>query len=320
MHITVLDADTLGFEADEWSVLAGMGELTLHPATGHDCQDVLAHVGDADVVLTNKVPLRADALAAMDRLKLVSVLATGHNIIDLSAAQSKGVTVCNVPAYSSASVAQHTVALMLELCNHCGLHSRSVHASDWTRSEHFCYWLKPIVELSGLTAGMMGFGEIGRRTAAILHAMGARIQACVRTPRDAPDWEGFRWVDRDELFATSDIVSLHCPQSPETEGLVNAERIAGMRTGAMLVNTSRGGLIDEPALAAALRSGKLSGAALDVVSTEPMAAENPLLGAPNCILTPHIAWSSEPSRRRLLEVTAENIRAFFEDRAQNVVS
>ena len=139
MHITVLDADTLGFKADDWSVLAGMGELTLHPATGHACQDVLAHVSDADVALTNKVPLRADVFAAMDRLKLVSVLATGHNIIDLSAAQSKGVTVCNVPAYSSASVAQHTVALMLELCNHCGLHSRSVHAGDWTRSEHFCY-------------------------------------------------------------------------------------------------------------------------------------------------------------------------------------
>lgn len=320
MRITVLDADTLGLDAEAWSALAELGELTLHPATGHACADVLAHAGDADVVLTNKVPLRADAFAGMDQLKLVSVLATGYNIIDLAAAQSKGVTVCNVPAYSSASVAQHTVALILELCNHCGPHSTSVHAGDWTRSEHFCYWLKPVVELTGLTVGLMGFGDIGRRTGVILHAMGARIQACVRTPRDAPDWEGFRWVDREELFATSDIVSLHCPQSAETEGLVNAEQIAGMRRGAMLVNTARGGLVEESALAAALRRGQLSGAALDVVSAEPMAADNPLLGAPNCILTPHIAWSSEPSRRRLLDVTVGNIQAFFEGRPQNVVS
>lgn len=320
MRITVLDADTLGLDAEAWSALAELGELTLHPATGHGYHDVLVHVGEADVVLTNKVPLRAEVFAALDRLKLVSVLATGYNIIDLAAAQSRGVTVCNVPAYSSASVAQHTVALILELCNHCGLHSTSVHAGDWTRSEHFCYWLKPVVELTGLTVGLMGFGDIGRRTGAILHAMGARIQACVRTPRDAPDWEGFRWVGQDELFATSDIVSLHCPQSPETEGLVDAERIAGMRTGAMLVNTARGGLVDESALAAALRRGQLSGAALDVVSAEPMAADNPLIGAPNCILTPHIAWSSEPSRRRLLDVTVGNIRAFLGDSPQNVVS
>lgn len=319
MRITVLVADTLGFDAEAWSAVAELGELTLHPATGHGVGEVLAHADGADVVLTNKVPISADAFAAMSEVKLVSVLATGYNIIDLSAAQSRGVTVCNVPAYSSASVAQHTVALILELCNHCGLHSASVHAGDWARSKHFCYWLKPVVELTGLTVGMMGFGDIGRRTAAILHAMGARIQACVRAPREAPDWEGFRWVNQDKLFATSDIVSLHCPQTPETEGMVNAERIAQMRPGAMLINTARGGLVDEFALTAALRSGQLSGAAVDVVSAEPMASENALLGAPNCIVSPHIAWSSEPSRRHLLDVTAKNIKAFFDGRPQNTV-
>lgn len=320
MKITVLDAQTLGFDGSEWASLSRLGELTLHPATGHSLDHVLAHADGADVVLTNKVPLRADALAALTNLKLISVLATGYNIIDLEAAKKSGVTVCNVPAYSSASAAQHAVALILELCNNCGLHSESVHAGDWTRSPHFCYWKKPPVELTGLTIGMFGFGDIGRRTAAILHAMGARIQACVRTPREAPGWEGFSWVTQDELFATSDIISLHCPQTPENTGFINAERIAGMKSGAMLINTARGGLVNEQALANALRSGQLAGAAVDVVATEPMAEENPLLGAPNCIITPHIAWASRPSRCRLLEVSAANLVAFFDGRPQNVVS
>tara|TARA_R110002111_G_scaffold6626_1_gene28227 strand:+ start:96 stop:1061 length:966 start_codon:yes stop_codon:yes gene_type:complete len=320
MKITVLDADTLGFKADAWREVARLGELTLHPATGRTNDEILANIGAADVILTNKVPLSQDVLARLDQVKLISVLATGYNIIDLAAAQSQGVTVCNVPAYSSSSVAQHTVALILELCNNCGLHSETVHRGDWCNSKHFCYWVKPVIELTGLTVGMMGFGDIGRKTATILHAMGARIQACVRTPRNTPDWEGFRWVDRDELFASSDIVSLHCPQSPDTEGLVDTDRIASMRKGAMLVNTARGGLVDESAIAAALHSGQLSAVALDVVSAEPMQGNNPLLGAPNCIITPHIAWSSEQSRRRLLDVTVNNLQAFLAGSPQNTVS
>jgi glycerate dehydrogenase len=294
--------------------------LTLHPTTEHKLDAVLENARGADVVLTNKVPLGSDALAALTDLKLISVLATGYNIIDVMKAKARGVTVCNVPAYSTASTAQHTLALILELCNHCGLHSQSVHRGDWTRAPLFTYWKKPVVELTDLTVGMMGFGAIGRRTATILHAMGARIQACVRTPRDAPDWAGFRWVDRDELFETSDIVSLHCPQTAETTGFVNAELIARMKPGALLVNTARGGLVDESALANALQSGQLAGLAVDVLSTEPMASGNPLLGAPNCIITPHIAWASEPSRRRLLDITAGNIKAFLAGRPENVVS
>lgn len=319
MKISVLDADTLGFDESAWSGLAALGELTLHPSTKHSRDSVLAHAADADVVLTNKVPLRSDVISSLNNLKLVSVLATGYNIIDLPAAQAQGVTVCNVPAYSSASVAQHTVALILELCNNCGLHSQSVHAGDWVSSPQFSYWKKPLVELTGLTVGMMGFGDIGRRTATILHAMGARIQACVRTPRDAPDWEGFRWVDRDELFVSSDIVSLHCPETPENHGFINEALLATMKPEAMLINTARGGLIDEQALAGALRSGQLAGAAVDVVSAEPMVADNPLLGAPNCIITPHLAWASEPSRRRLLDVSAQNLKAFFDGAVQNLV-
>ncbi|MGJ8654627.1 MAG: D-2-hydroxyacid dehydrogenase [Opitutaceae bacterium] len=320
MKISVLDADTLGFNQNAWAELAALGDLTLHPATSHTMDDLLHHAQGAEVLLTNKVPLLADVLSKLESLKLISVLATGYNIIDLETAKARGVTVCNVPAYSSASVAQHAVALILELCNHVGLHSQSVHDGDWTRSTHFCYWKKPLVELTGLTVGMMGFGDIGRRTATILHAMGARIQACVRTPRNAPDWEGFRWVDRDELFATSDIVSLHCPETPENHGFVNEALLGTMKSSAMLINTARGGLVDEAALAQALRRGQIAAAALDVVSSEPMATGNPLLGAANCMMTPHIAWASEPSRRRLLDVSVRNIQAYIAGQPQNVVS
>lgn len=320
MKISVLDADTLGFNESAWAGLAALGELTLYPITGHSFDEIVANAKGADVVLSNKVPLGSDVLEALTDLKLISVLATGYNIIDLDAAQSQGIVVCNVPAYSLASVAQHTVALILELCNNCGLHSQSVHVSDWTRSQHFCYWKKPVIELTGMTVGMMRFGDIGRRTASILQLMGARIQACVRTPRDAPQWEGFRWVDRDELFCTSDIVSLHCPETPETRGFVNESLLSSMKPEAMLINTARGGLVDEAALANALRSGRIAGAALDVVSAEPMQKDNLLLGAPNCIMTPHIAWASEPSRRRLLEITEANLQSFVDGRPQNLVS
>ncbi|NBB80160.1 MAG: D-2-hydroxyacid dehydrogenase [Verrucomicrobia bacterium] len=320
MKIVVLDADTLGFERDAWDGLAGIGDLVLRPNTGHSAEAVLAEVKGAEVVLTNKVPLRREVLEKLDQLKLISVLATGTNNIDLGAAKSCGITVCNVPAYSSASVAQQTVALLLELCNHCGLHSESVHAGDWVRSPHFCYWKKPLIELTGRTVGLVGFGDIGRRTGAILHAMGARVQACVRQPRDTPDWEGFRWVERETLFETSDIVSLHCPETPETRGFIDAALLRSMKPGALLINTARGSLIDEAALASALQSGQLGGAALDVVASEPMRPDNPLLGAQNCIITPHLAWASEPSRRRLLAATQGNIEGFIGNHPQNLVA
>ena len=320
MKIVVLDADTLGFNQIAWSELAAFGELVLHPTTDHMNGEVLRHAEGADVILTNKVPLQGDVLSKLKSLKLISVLATGYNIIDLEQAKACGVTVCNVPAYSSASAAQHTVALILELCNHAGLHSQSVHNGDWIRSPHFCYWKKPVVELTGLTVGMMGFGDIGRRAATILHAMGARIQASVRTPRDMPDWEGFRWVNLNELFATSDIVSLHCPETQENRGFVNEALLATMKPSAMFINTARGGLVDEEALAQALHCGQIAGAAVDVVSAEPMAEDSPLLGVPNCIITPHIAWASEPSRRRLLKISVANLQAYFAGQAQNVVA
>ncbi|MGC6455901.1 MAG: D-2-hydroxyacid dehydrogenase [Coraliomargaritaceae bacterium] len=320
VQITALDFETLGFNESAWSDLTSIGELRLYGATNSDIPSILAHAQNADVLLTNKVPLPEAVFSALPKLKLVSVLATGYNVIDLQAAAKHAVTICNVPAYSSASTAQHAVALILELCNQCGLHSRSVHQGEWIRSKHFSYWKKPVIELTGKTVGLVGFGDIGRRVATVLHTMGARIQACVRRPRDTPDWEGFRWVDTEELFATADIVSLHCPETPDNHGFVNADLLARMKPGAMLINTARGGLVDEAALADALRSRHLAGAAADVISAEPMREENPLFGAPNCILTPHIAWASAPSRSRLLEISIENIKAFIAGKPQNVVS
>lgn len=319
MKIVVLDAETLGFEAEAWQSLADLGELVLYDFTAGSKEAVVEHARGATVVLSNKVPLRAETLRELPELKLISVLATGYNNVDLEAAREAGIRVCNVPAYSSASVAQHTVALLLELCNQCGLHNESVQAGDWVRSRQFCYWKQAPIELTGLTVGLMGFGDIGRRVGAILRAMGARIQACVRNPRDAPDWEGFEWVDREKLFATSDVISLHCPETAENHKFVNADLLGTMKREAFLINTARGGLINEDDLAAALRSGQLAGAALDVVAVEPMREDNPLLGVPNCILTPHIAWASEPSRRRMLEISAANIAGFLKAAPQNVV-
>lgn len=266
---------------------------------------VLEHAAGAEVLLSNKVPLRAEVLAELPDLKLISVLATGYNNVDLDVARERGIRVCNVPAYSAASVAQHTVALILELCHQCGAHNASVQAGDWMRSRQFCYWKQAPLELTGLTVGLMGFGDIGRRTGVILHAMGARIQACVRTPRDAPDWAGFEWVDAATLFATSDIVSLHCPETVENHKFVNADLLGTMKESAFVINTARGGLVDEAALASALKEGQLAGAGLDVVAVEPMRENNLLLGAPNCIITPHLAWASEPSRRRMIDISVK---------------
>lgn len=320
MKIVVLDAETLGFGNEAWGSLADLGDLVLHDSTEGSTEAVLEHAQGAAVVLSNKVPLRAESLRQLPELKLISVLATGYNNVDLAAAQGQGITVCNVPAYSSASVAQHTMALLLELCNQCGLHNESIQAGDWVRSRQFCYWKQAPLELTGLTVGLMGFGDIGRRVGAILHAMGARIQACVRNPRDMPDWDGFEWVDVATLFATSDIVSLHCPETAENHKFVNADLLATMKGSAFLINTARGGLIDENDLALALGSGQLAGAALDVIAVEPMQADNPLLGVPNCILTPHLAWASEPSRRRMLEISAANVAGFLKGLPQNQVS
>lgn len=320
MKIVVLDAGTLDFDDAAWAPLRELGELRLYASTPTDAGIVSERVREADVVFTNKVALSADVLEGAGALKFIGVLATGFNVVDVAAAARLGKTICNVPIYGTATTAQHAVALILELCNQVGAHSASVHAGDWVRSELFSYWKQAPLELADLTVGIVGFGKIGRRVAAALDAMGATILASARTPRDSPEYAGFEWASTEEIFTRADIVSLHCPETPENSGFVNAALLATMKPGALLVNTARGGLVCESALADALRSGALGGAAVDVVRREPMAADCPLLGVPSCIVTPHIAWASEPARRRLLATSFDNLKQFLAGSAVNVVS
>ncbi len=320
MQIIVLDAGTLDFDDAAWAALRELGDVQLYASTATDAAAIRQCIGEAEVVFTNKVPLSADVLEAAPNLKFIGVLATGYNVVDTAAAARFGQTVCNVPTYGSATTAQHAVALILELCNHVGQHSASVHAGDWVRSELFSYWQQAPRELASMTVGIVGFGTIGRRVAAILHAMGAKVIASARTERNTPDYDGFEWASNEVIFERADLVSLHCPETSETSGFVNAALLATMKPGALLVNAARGGLVCEVSLGAALRSGTLGGAAVDVVRKEPMAADCPLLGAPNCLITPHIAWASEPARRRLLATSVDNLRQFIAGHPVNVVS
>jgi glycerate dehydrogenase len=319
MKIVVLDAGTLAFDDAVWSALGEFGDVQLYVSTSADAETIIQRIGEAEVVFTNKVPLSAEVLEAAVSLKFIGVLATGYNVVDVAAAARLGQTLCNVPAYGATTTAQHAVALILELCNQVGRHSASVHAGDWVRSELFSYWKQAPRELAAMTIGIVGLGTIGRRVAAAVNAMGARVLASARTERDTPDYDGFEWASNDVIFERADLVSLHCPETSQTSGFVDAALLATMKRGALLVNTARGGLVCEVSLAAALRSGALGGAAVDVLCNEPMAADCPLLGAPNCLITPHIAWASEPARHRLFDTSVDNLRQFIAGHPVNVV-
>ncbi|MBC8095042.1 MAG: D-2-hydroxyacid dehydrogenase, partial [Akkermansiaceae bacterium] len=252
------------------------------------------------------------------KLKYIGVLATGTNVIDLAAARARGISVTNVPAYATNSVAQLTFALLLELTLHVGQHSDSVRNGDWSRSQDFCYSRTPLIELSGLTLGLVGFGSIAQAVARIGSAFGMQVIATVRRPR--ADESGVRFVDAEKVFRESDVLSLHCPLTPETKHLINAERLGWMKPTAFLINTGRGPLIDEAALAAALNACRIAGAGLDVLSVEPPAADNPLLTAKNCLITPHVGWATHAARARLMRVAVENVRSFLAGKPQNVVN
>ncbi len=320
MKIVILDAGTLDLAPELWAEFEALGELELYAHTPPVAEEISKRISGADAVFTNKVPLEASVLRSAPLLKYIGVLATGYNIIDMDAAHDQGITVCNVPGYSTASTAQHAVALILELCNQVGLHSRSVHEGDWVRSQHFSYWRSAPRELASMTVGIIGFGTIGRRVAAALNAMGATILASARRPRDAPEYPGFEWASNEAIFERADLVSLHCPETPGNSGFVNEALLNSMPRGALLVNTARGGLVDEDALAQALISGHLGGAAIDVVRQEPMRHDCPLLGIEQCIITPHIAWASEQARLRLVSQSADQLRLFMEGAPVNAVS
>ncbi|MGB0766790.1 MAG: D-2-hydroxyacid dehydrogenase [Phycisphaeraceae bacterium] len=309
------DAKTDADEAD-WSPLASLGELVVHERTAPE--QTIERIGDAEIVLTNKTPITEAILQACPGLKYVGVLATGVNVVDLDAAKARGLTVCNVPGYSTHSVAQHVLALLLELTCRVGEHDAAVRAGRWVSCEDFSFTTGRLVELHGKTLGIVGMGAIGQAVARVGAALGMSIAASSRTEKEI----GLpaEWLSVDALFAEADVVTLHCPLTAETRGLVDAARLSSMKRSAYLINTGRGPLIDEPALAEALTDGTIAGAGLDVLSSEPPSADNPLLRAPNCVITPHTAWATVASRRRLLQIAADNLRGYLDGQPINVVS
>lgn len=308
MKIVVLDGHALNPGDLSWAFLDQFGTVTAYDRSGPE--QAAERIGDAEIVLLNKVPITEEVLARCPSIRLICVLATGYNVVDVEAARKRGITVCNVPDYGTATVAQFTFALLLELCHRVGHHDEAVHAGRWSACPDFCFWDTPQMELAGKTLGIIGFGRIGRAVGKIARAFGMEVIAYNRSrhPEGAKIGE---YVDLDTLLSRADIVSLHCPLTSENRGLINAGAIAKMKDGAILLNTARGALVDEAALAQALRSGKLGGAAADVVTTEPIDPVSPLLTAPNCILTPHMAWGALESRLRILDCTERSIRAFL---------
>lgn len=318
LNMVVLDGEPLDSGDGRFTELAMLGELTVHEATKPE--EIVERCAGAQVIFTNKVRLDAATFAALPALRLVVVLATGYDVVDVKAARARGVPVCNVPEYGTEAVAQHALALMLELARHAGLHDRAVRAGDWARAGQFSFWHTPQIELTGLTLGIVGLGRIGTRTAGLARAFGMRVVATASRARPGPGWPDFAWLTVDELFATADFVSLHCPVTEATRHLVDERRLARMKRGAYLVNTARGALVDEAALAAALHSGHLGGAALDVVSVEPIRPDNPLLSAPRCVLTPHLAWATSAARARLTAGVVGAVRAWLAGKPINVVN
>lgn len=311
-RIVVLDGYTLNPGDLSWSSLEELGPVTLHDHTPPEL--TLERAQGAPIVLTNKTVLSADTLRALPELRYVGVLATGYNVVDITVAAERGIAVTNVPGYAAASVSQAVFALILELSNRTGDHARAVSEGRWAKSRDFCFWDTPLVELSGLTLGIVGFGAIGRDVSNIARAFGMRVIVHSRRLVDGEENVSF-----DDLFARADVISLHCPLTPETKGLVNAERLSQMKPSAFLINTGRGPLIDEAALADALNRGQIAGAGLDVLGKEPPAADNPLFTAKNCFITPHIAWATKASRERLLATSVANVRAFLAGAPQNLI-
>jgi glycerate dehydrogenase len=313
MHIVILDGLTTNPGDVSWEPLERLGTLTVFDRTPPG--EVAARAAGAAAVLTNKAIVGREQIAALPDLRYIGVLATGTNIVDLAAASERGIPVCNVPEYSTPNVVQATWALILELANRVGHHDRTVHEGRWAASQDFCYWDGELVELAGRTLGIVGHGRIGRGVAAVGRALGMRVIHHRRQCGGDP-----ACVDLDTLFRESDVVSLHCPLTPETKGLVDERRLALMKPTAFLVNTARGPLVDEAALAAALNAGRIAGAGLDVLAVEPPPPSNPLLAARNCVITPHVAWATRDARRRLIDVTAANLAAFAAGQPQNVVN
>ena len=317
MKIVILDGYGLNPGDLSWDAFEALGEVTLYDYTAPE--QAAERMRGAEAVITNKTVLTKELIAGCETLRYIGVLATGYNVVDLTAAAERGIPVSNVPAYSTAAVGQFTIGMLLEICCQIGFHDRSVHDGDWASCPDFSYWKTPLIELAGKTMGIIGFGRIGRQTGAIAKAMGMRVLATGSRPCD----EGkaiAEYVDLGTVLRQSDVISLHCPLFPETTGIINKDSIAKMKDGVIILNMARGPLIVEEDLAQALNSGKVYAAGMDVVSQEPIRADNPLLTAKNCFLTPHIAWASRECRQRIMEITEQNIRSFLDGNVQNRVN
>ena len=312
MKIVVLDGYAANPGDLEWKAMETLGELTVYDRSTPG--EVDERIGDAEIVLVNKVEMTREHMRNAKNLKYIGVLATGYNIVDIAAAKELGIVVTNIPAYSTDSVAQLVFALLLEITHHVGHHNAAVHAGRWSNNADFCFWDYPLTELADKTMGVIGYGRIGRRVGEIARAFGMNVLAYTRTPRDP------ECVPLDELLAKSDVISLHCPLFPDTKQLINHETIAKMKEGAILINTSRGPVVDDDALAEALKSGKLYAAASDVAAIEPIPADNPLLGLKNMIFTPHFGWATAEARVRLMDISVYNVKAFIEGNPVNVVN
>lgn len=318
MKIVVLDGYTLNPGDISWEGFEALGEVTVYDRT--KAEDVIERIGDAEVVYTNKTPITRETLDTCKNVKFIGVLATGYNIVDIEAAKEKGILVANIPTYGTAAVSQFAIALLLELCHHVGEHSDAVKAGEWSSNPDWCFWKHPLVELAGKTMGIIGFGRIGQDTGKIAQAMGMNVLAYDAFKRPELESDTCHYADLDTVLAQSDVIALHCPLFPETEGIINKDTIAKMKDGVMIINDARGPLIVEEDLRDALNSGKVAGAALDVVSTEPIRMDNPLLDAKNVILTPHIAWAPKESRQRLMNIAVDNLKHFVDGEPQNIVN
>ena len=318
MKIVVLDGHALNPGDLSWEALRAIGELQVFDRTADD--QIVARAHDAEIVLTTKTRLSAQILRQLKKTHYIGVLFTGYDVVDVKTARELSIAVTNIPTYGTASVAEFTFALLLELCHHIALHSEATRAGKWSRSVDFTFWKAPLVELAGKTIGIIGFGRIGRRVAEIALALELQVIAADAVRSSVPDWPNFRWCEVDELLTQADVVSLHCPLLPHTQGIINAKSLALMKPGAFLINVSRGPLVIEQDLADALNNGRLAGAAVDVLSSEPPSPDNPLLRAKNCIVTPHIAWATKEARTRLLNTAIANLRAFLEGHPVNLVN
>ncbi|MBR6569599.1 MAG: D-2-hydroxyacid dehydrogenase [Clostridia bacterium] len=311
MKIVILDGYAENPGDLSWEGFEALGSLTVYDHTPEE--DIIPRIGDAEAVITNKTPLSAQTLAACPGIRYIGVLATGYNVVDIEAARARGIVVTNVPSYGTAAVAQHTFALLLELCHHAGHHNAAVQQGRWTTGRDFCFWDYPLIELAGKTMGVVGYGRIGRAVADIARAFGMQVLCC-----SANGGEG--QVTLEEVIRRSDVISLHCPLTAANAGMINRETISRMKDGVMIINTARGQLIDESALREALLTGKVRGAAVDVASIEPIRADNPLLGLDNCLITPHIAWAAHEARQRLMDTAVGNLAAFLQGRPVNNVA